>query len=283
MLPCDPLAPSPPDPGQLHRLARLVHAIETRSDHPQPQDVPRSVPTGWHHPSFPPPPASLLRGIIHEWFGPADPPHIPSASRQAEPWSPALCILTHFARQALAAADAASGGGGSGGAIIWIGRRCRPYPPLLTGPAPDGPSLLNRSLFVDPPDDAARLWAIELALRSPASIAVIADGSRLSMSASRRLQLAAKVGTALALIARPPGDLKQLSAAATRWTVHREPSDSSGPRWSVELVRCKGMQALFETRHRWIVEWNRAQSAVVVPAPLVHRSGEETRPALRIA
>lgn len=274
-------------PDRREQLARLVHALEARADHDQ-ATPPTPVPTGWAASSSSPPLTSLPRGIIHEWFGPADP--CDSRSRP-EPWAPALCILTHLARQALAQASGGSAEGRSGGVVLWIGRRCRPYPPLLSGPTPRDHALLRRSIFIDPPDDAARLWAIELALRSPAAIAVIADGSRLNMSASRRLQLAAKAAGALALIARPPAELRQLSAAATRWLVRREPSESSGPRWSVELLRCKGgveregiggvggvgVGAMLESRDRWIVEWSRAQSAVVVPAPLVRRSGQEIR------
>jgi hypothetical protein len=263
---------TPPSPARegLHRLAGLINTVESCGNT---HDA-APVPMGWRSPSAIAP--ALPRSAIHEWFGPIDP--TPDTPARSEPWAPALCLLTHLARQALAQNH------NSGGAILWIGRRCRPYAPLLSGPTPASRALLNRSIFIDPPDDAARLWAIELALRSPASIAVIADGARLNMASSRRLQLAAKAASALALIARPPADLKELSAAATRWLVRREPSDSSGPRWAVELLRCKGVQpSLEEAPRHWVVEWNRAQSAVVVPAHVVDRSGEEERGRLRIA
>jgi hypothetical protein len=86
------------------------------------------------------------------------------------------------------------------------------------------------------------LWAIDLAMRSAAVNVVIADCSRLRMAESRRLQLAAERGRALALLARPAWEGGELSAASTRWRVRRSPSPSSAPRWIVELLRCKQAQ-----------------------------------------
>jgi hypothetical protein len=144
-------------------------------------------------------------------------------------------------------------------------------------------SLLFRSLFIHPPDDASRLWAIDLALRSSAASVVIADGSKLKMAESRRLQLAAERGRALALLARPSWEGAELSAAATRWRVHRTPSPSSAPRWIVELLRCKqsqgrsGIQALSGARARegagaWEVEYA-SPGCLRLVADVVDRSG----------
>lgn len=117
---------------------------------------------------------------------------------------------------------------------------------IEAGPAQDtcdDEALLARSIFVDPPDDRARLWAIDLCLRAPSVAVVVADGRGLSMAASRRLQLAAEAGNTLALLARPAAERRTLSAAATRWHVHRTlvaERDASRPRWMLELLRCKG-------------------------------------------
>ncbi|MHC5112813.1 MAG: ImuA family protein [Planctomycetota bacterium] len=179
--------------------------------------------TGW-------PEAALARGALHEWFG-ADPP---------------LHLLTHLARRSLITDErqGARGGGAQGGVVIWIGRRVWPFPtPEVVG----GP-LLERSLFVDPPDDSSRLWAIDLVLRNEAVGAVIADGCRLEMSQTRRLQLAAESGgapgrtrsAALLVLARPLAELEELSAAATRWRVTSSPSPNARPRWQLEQLRAKG-------------------------------------------
>jgi len=78
------------------------------------------------------------------------------------------------------------------------------------------------------------------------TIVVVADGRGLTMAMTRRLQLAAESGHALALLARDPRDRSQLSAAATRWTVtpvrakatppEQRRSDEGGPSriWSLE-------------------------------------------------
>ena len=101
-------------------------------------------------------------------------------------------------------------------------------------------ALLARSIFIDPTDDASRLWAIDLALRSSAAGVVIADGSKLKMAESRRLQLAAERSRALALLARPAWEAAELSAATTRWRVRRMPApQAAAPRWMLELLRCR--------------------------------------------
>ena len=125
--------------------------------------------------------------------------------------------------------------------VLWVGRRVWPYPRGLVRTTAGARSrwLLERSLFVDADDDGARLWAIDLALRCRALAAVVADAHGLPMAASRRLQLAAEAGDALALLARPPDELHAPSAAAVRWLVAREPGEVR-PAWRVTLRRAKG-------------------------------------------
>jgi len=201
----------------------------------------------------------LIGGAVHEWF----------LEGMAEPgWAPPLVVLTYLSRRALELA----GESGWAGGVIWIGRRCWPYPPTL-GPVGDGGRLLNRSIFVDPPDADAWVWAVDVALRSSAFAAVVADASGLSMAGSRRLQLAAQSSGGLALLARPPRESGALSAATTRWIVRPTPSPGVQPRWRLELVRCKGMQAM-EGPRTWVVERDHAQGIVTVPADVGDRSGQ---------
>ena len=215
------------------------------------------------------------------------------------------------------------------GYVVWIGRRIRPYPHLLlrghggigriagfrqsTANARDR-LLLERSLFIDPPDDGTRLWAIDLALRCDAVTAVIADGRGLSMPQTRRLQLAAEASGALVLLARPPEEEAELSAAMTRWRITPAPSSTDRPRWIIELLRRKGARGGLNvtaagraraTRpptiveepitdgfvhfrepgagteagmRRWLLEWNHVQGVVAVPADVVDRSREAPPP-----
>lgn len=215
-------------------------------------------------PSVPPVPVPpVLPGAVHEWFGLAD--------SDVLPWVPPLAILVDLVRRNLEQSGRRR--------VVWIGRRCWPYVPCLDG---DG-RLLRESIFIDPPDDASRLWAIDLAARCPAAAAVVADGSRLDMAATRRLQLAAEAGSALVLCARPPRELKHLSAASTRWLVRSALSTSRNPRWVIEPLRCKGMMQVLSapSGRRWTVEWKCAQGSVAVHAALPDRPDPAARPQVR--
>lgn len=201
----------------------------------------------------------LARGIVHEWFGP-----LAVDQGQRPLWSPPLYLLAHAASLALSQS--------SHGRVLWIGRRCWPHPRTLIQAG--GRTLLDRSVFVAPPDAAARVWAVDVSLRCAAAAVVVADGSGMNMAATRRLQLAAAHGGSLALIARPPHERAELSAAGARWGVRPLPSESGRPRWIVELLRCKGVQPTHGEPRSWIAEWDHAQSAVLVSAVPALRSAE---------
>jgi hypothetical protein len=221
----------------------------------------------------------VARGAVHEWFGLAEPA---SASRG---WTPPLGILIHLAWQALEQASNAA----SGGRVIWIGRRIWPHPRALIRETAEGVvggvgGLLCCSVFIDPPDDASRLWAIDLALRCPAVVAVVADGHGLELPQTRRLQLAAEAGAALGLLSRPPGELERRSTASTRWRVR--PALGPRPRWAVELLRCKGAHrqtaaAMVDVggvggvggQRTWTLELDRVKGVVSAPAEVGDRSG----------
>ena len=156
--------------------------------------------------------------------------------------------------------------------VLWVGRRCWPYPPALVRHGPGGADrrLLEASVFIDPPSRQERVWAVELAARCAGVGIVISDGSGLAMAESRRLQLAAK-DTPL-LLARPAWESRELSAARTRWRVSpivlRETEDNRCQGWAVELLRCKGLRP--ETpgdARRWVVRrdhgtvWSASRSA----------------------
>ena len=108
-------------------------------------------------------------------------------------------------------------------------------------------TLFERSVFVDPGrsrnSEGETLWAIDTALRSPSVTAIVADGSGLGMAATRRLQLVAADSSALVLLARPPDEVGEVSAATTRWIVERDLAWEQRPRWRVKLLRAKGAQS----------------------------------------
>ncbi|MFG0276296.1 MAG: hypothetical protein ACF8QF_14700, partial [Phycisphaerales bacterium] len=143
-------------------------------------------------------------------------------------------------------------------------------------------SLLARSVFVDVAGDSERVWATDLALRCSGAQAVVADGGGLSMSASRRLQLAAEAGNALGLLARPAREAGAISAARTRWLVRPAPvgenaMERDGPGWAIELLRCKGMRPDAEGARRWVARWRDATGDVHLDADAGDRSRASAR------
>lgn len=153
--------------------------------------------------------------------------------------------------------------------VVWIGRRVFPYP--LTLARHDG--VLAASVFVDPPSAAARLWAIDLALRCGAPTAVIADGEGLTLPHTRRLQLAASAGCGIALLARPPSEIRTLSAATTRWRVTPRASSNSCASWTLSLIRSKDHPTLMDETGRSVVEWRDEEGCVTIPAVVERGAG----------
>src|SRR5690554_6582366 len=83
---------------------------------------------------------SVETGAIHEWFG-AD---SSLEGRTSADWIPPLGVLVNLVREAAACSGERR--------LLWIGRRCWPYPGALRAQGTGRPSLLERSMFVDPPD-----------------------------------------------------------------------------------------------------------------------------------
>ncbi len=205
---------------------------------------------------------------IHDWFTPPAGPDAPAERR-----FPPLGVLAGVALDDIADRP-------PGGRVLWIGRRCWPYPPSLVGPGGDQ-RLLERSVFVDPPTRDERLWAIDVALRSPAALVVIADGAGLTMAGSRRLQLAAEAGGTIGLLARPHHERGELSAAATRWLVSPGPADRlrpAAPTWTVELLRRKGLRPIAEDARQWAVRLEDGARLVSMDADVPHRPAAATGP-----
>ncbi len=198
----------------------------------------------------------VLSGCVHEWFGETPTGH-------SGRWLPPMCVLADLVRRAIAQGVVAR--------VFWIGRRLWPYPLL-----DQHRDVLGRSILIDPPDNASRLWSIDIALRTSAAVAVVADGQGLTLPHSRRLQLAAASADALCLLARPPEELDRLSAATTRWRIQQTASSTMRPRWTLALLRHKDRPALTDERPCWTVEWNHAQGLVCIPAALANRTSGPT-------
>jgi len=141
------------------------------------------------------------------------------------------------------------------GHALWIGPRDDLYAPGLAaqGLPPE------RLIVVRAGARDARLWALEEALRSPGLTAVLAEVDRLTLTQSRRLQLAAEAKGVSAFLLRPLAACDAPSAAVTRWritplsaaaTSDAPPRAWEPPRWRVELVRCRGGRT-----GAWAIAW----------------------------
>lgn len=160
------------------------------------------------------------------------------------------------------------------GKVLWCITKPDLFAPALAqaGLAPD------RVIYVEAGDDKSVLACMEEGLRHGGLGAVVAEVARLSMTASRRLQLAAEdtgsIGIALRRWRRQTeaADFGQPTAATTRWRVSVLPSTPlpvpgvGRHRWLVELIRARaGESADFE------LEACDDTGRLALPAELVHR------------
>ena len=159
------------------------------------------------------------------------------------------------------------------GKILWCISRPDLFAPALAqaGLAPD------RVVYVEAGDDQTILACMEEGLRHGGLGAVVGEVARLSMTASRRLQLSAEGTGAIGIALRrwrrqvDAADFGQPTAAMTRWRVSVLPSEPlpvpgvGRHRWLVELIRARaGESADFE------LEACDDTGCLGLPAELVH-------------
>jgi protein ImuA len=233
------------------RIARIEHA------HSRDAAV-KSIPVGVPAIDLVLPFGGLRRGALHE-------------TASAGPDTEHATAATLFTAGILARLD---------GAILWVLQQPDLFAPGLAaaGLQPD------RIIFAEA--GKAVLAAMEEGLRHPALAAVVAElTGRLSLVASRRLQLAAEQSGILAILVRRSRGfddpvLKQPSAASTRWRIAALPSppalphapDTPGlgrPRWRLELTRCRGGEP-----GSWIVEAGDATGRLDLVSDISDRSDQ---------
>jgi protein ImuA len=166
----------------------------------------------------------------------------------------------------------------AGGKVLWCITRPDLFAPALAqaGLVPD------RVIYVEAGDEKAVLACFEEGLRHGGLGAVVAEAGRLSMTASRRLQLAAESSGAIGIAIRrwrrhtEAADFGQPTASVTRWRVSALPATQlpvpgvGRARWQLELIRCRaGESADFE------VEACDAKGRLALPAELVHGPGQK--------
>lgn len=175
---------------------------------------------------------------------------------------------------AAAASFAAGIAARTAGKVLWCVTRQDLFAPALAqaGLHPD------RVIYVEAGDEKSVLACFEEGLRHPGLGAVVAEVARLSMTASRRLQLAAEGSGAIGIAIRrwrrmaETADFGQPTAAMTRWRVSVLPSTPlpvpgvGRARWHLELIRARaGETADFE------VEACDAKGRIAFPSAVVDR------------
>ncbi len=191
---------------------------------------------------------------IHEWFyGDASDPKTsalhtpPPQARERSWWPAALTLMAWTAGRILRQSEHTY--------LFWIGgTEFLPTLQLLAAILP-GHRLIERCIFIDPPSQSDRIWAIDQTLRCSAAAVVIANGAGADMAASRRWQLAAAVGGVCGLLARPPWEINAPCLAITRWQVQPAPTSTNHPQWNVRLLRCKPPMPPIAPDNQWIAQW----------------------------
>ena len=172
----------------------------------------------------------------------------------------------------IAAREAAS----RGGLVFWASCRTDLYAPALEQAGLPAASVI----YAQPCDDAALLAVIEDAVRDGTPSVIVGEATKISMVATRRLQLvAAEADMPVLLLRRRRGlnanPLAEPSAAWTRWRIGAAPSERFGvagvgrARWAVECSRQRGGEGF-----SLIVEASDETGRLAVPAEPGHRQAE---------
>jgi protein ImuA len=172
----------------------------------------------------------------------------------------------------------------SGGSVLWVLTRRDLFAPALAlaGLPP------NRVIYAECRRDEEALAVMEEGLRHGSLAAVVGEIGRMTMTATRRLQLAAENSGTTALMLRRwrrsgEDPLASPSAAVTRWRIGCAPSlqlpvrGVGRPRWNVELARQRGGPP-----HTWILEGVDEAGRLALPAEPSHRSAEADRWAAQV-
>ena len=231
----------------IERLRNRIRAIETGARTPR-----RVLPFGVEALDQARPHGGLGRGALHDVGG--------GATGASDGAAAALFAAGIVAR--------------SPGWVLWCLTRPDLFAPALVQAGLDH----ERTLFAEASDEKTVLACFEEGLRHGGLGAVVAEVARLSMTASRRLQLAAETSGTMGIAVRrwrrqtDAADFGQPTSAVTRWRISALPSTPlpvSGigrAHWLVELIRCRAGECA-----EFIVEACDEEGRLAVPADLADR------------
>ena len=199
--------------------------------------------------------------------------------------APASPALSDDAAATLFIAGLAARFAGTAGNVLWALSRFDLYAPGLdqAGLTPD------RLLYAEAREEVEVLALVEDGLRSGSLGAVVGEVSRVSMTATRRLQLAATEGRTPMLLfrrwrRRAASPLDEPSSATTRWRIGSTASGAVGhpgvgrARWEMALVRQRNGNPF-----SLIVEACDDTGCLALPARARHRAAGADRATPRAA
>lgn len=140
------------------------------------------------------------------------------------------------------------------GTCLWVGTRRQLFPPGLKafGISPD------RVIFIDLQRERDVLWAIEESLKCGALTAVVAELKEISLTESRRLQLAVEKSRVTGFLHRCNPQKTNHIASVSRWGISPIASNLEAgvpgvgyPRWNVELQKIRNGKP-----GSWQLEWS---------------------------
>ena len=161
------------------------------------------------------------------------------------------------------------------GPVLWCLRGRDLFAPALARIGLDH----NRVIYCETWKDGDVLPAMEEGLKCKSLAAVVGEVTRLSLNASRRLQLCAGQSGVTALVIRrwhnaiEKNGAGEPNAAATRWRISPHPSPGKTfdgldrQHWHVELLRARGGEP-----HSWVLEACDATGHLALPAALADGS-----------
>lgn len=164
----------------------------------------------------------------------------------------------------------------AGGPVLWASSRVDLYAPGIAQAGLDAADVIH----AQPRDDETLLAVVEDAVRDGTPSAIVAEAAKVSMVATRRLQLVAADADIPVLLLRrrrrrEQDPFEEPSAAWTRWRIASAPSERLSvqgvgrPRWSVELARQRGGEPF-----SLIVEGCDETGCLAVPAALGRGTAE---------
>lgn len=152
---------------------------------------------------------------------------------------------------------------GSGGTCVWISSARKLFPPGLKafGVQPDN------VIFVDLKREREILWVMEEALKCEGLAAVVGETPEISLTASRRLQLAVEHSRVTGFLLRHNPRNGNPIASVARWKIAPLKSELESnmpgighPRWIVQLERVRNGRP-----GTWQVEWMAGRFQTVLP------------------